>query len=329
MIIFTTYKISVFIIHIYSGLSFLFLILFMVWHVINVNHLALKIKCERKLLNSLTYIVDSVKKKIEKQNEPIKEIRIEPVSLQPRLMNSEVMKKIAGTGAKHIKLPAETYEKNKQTVFIIVDNKELILHIYKCMSLYFNIFYAANGIKALDKRKEIPKPDIIIYNCKMDIKDSYEFYDNLLKDEKFKDIPLFLLTPPMDQKEKINAFKKGIIDVIHKPVDMEELAEKVRSFLSNRRAFTELQRKRLERKISLLLRKTGDDEFLNFEKKCSLHRISPREKSVLREILLGLQTKEIAVKLFISIHTVKKHIRTIYKKCNVQNRVELVNCFKS
>lgn len=344
--ILTSHGIIVGIIHIISGFFFTFMIFVMVHMLIKTKQLTLKFKRERKLLKTIKYhvnkmfihtvnlpdIVDSVKGKIEIRGESYNETIVTFIFPKSEMnnfkTNKEVSIEITETGLPFVKLPEVTYEKEKQTVFIIDENAEMISHIYKCMSMYFNVFYAANGIKALDKLNRIPKPDIIISNLVMDKMDGYEFYHNLLQNEKFKDIPVFFLSSLMDQQEKIEALKKGIIDVIYKPLNMEELVEKVRSFLRNRKVYIESQRKRLEKKISLLLRGSGDDEFLNFEKKCILYRISPREKCVLREILLGLQTKEIAAKLFLSTHTVKKHIRTIYKKCNVQNRVELVNCFK-
>lgn len=47
-----------------------------------------------------------------------------------------------------------------------------------------------------------------------------------------------------------------------------------------------------------------------------------REMEVLHLLLLGLNNKEISKKLYVSIHTTKAHVATIYKKLNVSNRVQ-------
>lgn len=55
------------------------------------------------------------------------------------------------------------------------------------------------------------------------------------------------------------------------------------------------------------------------------YRLSPREKEVALLTCKGLPTKEIACKLFISYDTSHNHLRNIYRKCGVQNKIELVN----
>ena len=49
-----------------------------------------------------------------------------------------------------------------------------------------------------------------------------------------------------------------------------------------------------------------------------------RERDVLYLLLLGLNNKEISDKLFISNHTTKAHVASIYKKLGVSNRVQAV-----
>lgn len=53
--------------------------------------------------------------------------------------------------------------------------------------------------------------------------------------------------------------------------------------------------------------------------------LTGREKEVLSLVAKGMQYKEIANKLFISYETVKKHLKNIYEKLHVQNKVEALN----
>lgn len=55
--------------------------------------------------------------------------------------------------------------------------------------------------------------------------------------------------------------------------------------------------------------------------------LSPREFEVARLICRGLSNKEIASILGISPHTVSTHIRRIYSKFGLKNRVQLASFF--
>ena len=52
--------------------------------------------------------------------------------------------------------------------------------------------------------------------------------------------------------------------------------------------------------------------------------LTSREKEVLKYLVEGMMNKEIADNLFISLETVKSHIKHIFRKLNVTNRVEAV-----
>ena len=56
--------------------------------------------------------------------------------------------------------------------------------------------------------------------------------------------------------------------------------------------------------------------------------LSLREKEVLELVAQGLLYKEIALRLTISTETVKKHLKNIYQKLHVQNKVEALNKFR-
>ena len=49
-----------------------------------------------------------------------------------------------------------------------------------------------------------------------------------------------------------------------------------------------------------------------------------RENEILQYLLKGCSRREIACHLCISEHTVKAHIEKIYKKFNINNRIQLI-----
>lgn len=51
--------------------------------------------------------------------------------------------------------------------------------------------------------------------------------------------------------------------------------------------------------------------------------LSQRERDVLKLIALGLSNDEIAAKLFISPHTVKNHVSSIYRKLGIDDRTQV------
>jgi len=56
--------------------------------------------------------------------------------------------------------------------------------------------------------------------------------------------------------------------------------------------------------------------------------LSAREKEVLELLSQGLLYKEIAEQLHVSHETIKKHLKNIYQKLHVQNKVEALNKFR-
>lgn len=56
--------------------------------------------------------------------------------------------------------------------------------------------------------------------------------------------------------------------------------------------------------------------------------LSAREKEVLEQLSRGLLYKEIAENLGVSHETVKKHLKNIYQKLHVQNKIEAINKFR-
>ena len=60
------------------------------------------------------------------------------------------------------------------------------------------------------------------------------------------------------------------------------------------------------------------------EKLCHQFGLTSREGEMLDLAVHGLGNEEIAQKMNISIHTVKKHFHSIYEKMHVKNRVQML-----
>lgn len=62
----------------------------------------------------------------------------------------------------------------------------------------------------------------------------------------------------------------------------------------------------------------------NLEEVVNRHRVSEREAEIIRWIIQGYNNQEIGEQLFISPHTVKNHLYSIYRKLGVKSRFELI-----
>jgi PAS domain S-box-containing protein len=57
--------------------------------------------------------------------------------------------------------------------------------------------------------------------------------------------------------------------------------------------------------------------------------LSPREREILGELVGGIRVPAIASKLFISPHTVRNHLKSIYRKLEVPNQAALIERIRS
>lgn len=58
---------------------------------------------------------------------------------------------------------------------------------------------------------------------------------------------------------------------------------------------------------------------------CARHRVSPREQEVIELLLEGLGTAAMADRLAISEHTVRDHLKALYRKTRTRSRSELLS----
>ena len=119
---------------------------------------------------------------------------------------------------------------------------------------------------------------------------------NFLREKK-ADIPIIFMTDHGDVPMAVNALKKGAVDFIEKPFDLQALKQQVEEMLDDAR---EKRMQNERRNINVAL----------------LGRLTPREQQVLERIVAGRLNKQIANDLNISIKTVESHRASIMIKTN-------------
>ena len=60
----------------------------------------------------------------------------------------------------------------------------------------------------------------------------------------------------------------------------------------------------------------------------ALNLITPREQGVLNLLAKGMTYREMSVQLGVTAETVKKHLKNIYRKLEVSNKIAALNRFK-
>lgn len=114
-----------------------------------------------------------------------------------------------------------------------------------------------------------------------------------------------------DDHKIFSALKAGATGYILKRAPLPELIDAVRQVHRGESPMTGSIARKVVASFSMKPLENGE-------------RLTEREQQVLALLSEGLKAKEIAAKLFIGITTVRSHIRGIYEKLQVQNRVDML-----
>jgi two-component system alkaline phosphatase synthesis response regulator PhoP len=95
----------------------------------------------------------------------------------------------------------------------------------------FHVLVSYNGEDGLNQaRKE--NPDLILLDLMLPKLDGYKVCRLLKFDERYKHIPIFMLTAKTQEKDKILGKETGADEYLTKPFDLDELIDKIKAYLS-------------------------------------------------------------------------------------------------
>ena len=121
---------------------------------------------------------------------------------------------------------------SSKTILVVDDEIELVETI--CFPLKiegYRVLVSHNGEDALNQaRREMP--DLILLDVMLPKLDGYKVCRLLKSEEKYKHIPILMLTAKVQEKDKAMGREAGVDEYIGKPFDIDELVQKVKSYLA-------------------------------------------------------------------------------------------------
>ncbi len=223
------------------------------------------------------------------------------------------------------------HDPDKKTLLLVEDNPEMLHYLIASLSGEYNVYYSLDGAAALEKLTTMPEPDLIISDIAMPQMDGVEMARRLGEDELNAHIPIIFLSAARCDDSLLDA---GAVDFVAKPFSIGQLTAKIASLLrlqeKQQAYFTQLLLEQARRSPVGRLRETqllppSEQLPLKVDELFTNGQVSHRQKEVILLLAQGLANKNIAHQLGIEETTVAKHIQNIFRKFNVNSKLELVN----
>lgn len=214
-----------------------------------------------------------------------------------------------------------TLEKKSDSIKVmLVDDHEVVLEglirILEKQGGIKIVAVARSAEEALEKIVRFP-PDVAIVDIQLPGMNGIELIKRIKA--SYPEIEAITLTVFDDEQFAKQAIKAGAIGYVIKDAAKDELVKAVRAAAKGESLIsTSVARKLLEELSEPAGSKARKKEEEGFE------GLSQREVDVIKLMARGYNNRQIADLLFISEHTVKVHIRNIFRKIEVADRTNAV-----
>ncbi|MEQ9298080.1 MAG: tetratricopeptide repeat protein [Cyclobacteriaceae bacterium] len=138
----------------------------------------------------------------------------------------------AGTEDAYEVLPAPQYQVNKgPKILFVEDNTDMQEYVSDMLSKYYSVTLASNGKKALEilEKQEV---DLLISDVMMPEMDGYALVEAIKRQDKFRHIPIVMLTALNFEDRKLQALAIGVDDYLTKPFSPSELMARVENLIT-------------------------------------------------------------------------------------------------
>lgn len=174
---------------------------------------------------------------------------------------------------------------------------------------------ASNGRDGVARVLDL-RPDVVLMDIRMPVMDGIEAAGKLRASAP--DIPVVMLTAFDTDEFIVDALHAGAMGFLLKTIEPEGLVSAVRAAATGQQLLSPKALKNL-----LALKRPEPTPAAEVHEPRPLEELSERENEVAQLVAQGLDNQEIAGQLYVSVTTVKTHIKHILDKLGGTNRVHI------
>lgn len=217
--------------------------------------------------------------------------------------------------------PAEEGSTVSEIRVVLVDDEPLLRHglrmILEGAPGISVIGEAGNGKEGIELILG-EEPDVVLMDIRMPVMDGIEATAQLHSLAGARDIPVVMLTAFDTDEFILHALRAGAVGFLLKATAPEALVASVRAAAQGQQ---QLSPKVLENLVGLAATPPQPEQ--EMIQPSGLAELSERENEIAQLVAQGLSNAEIAEQLFISLTTVKTHMKHILAKIDGTNRVHI------
>ena len=216
-------------------------------------------------------------------------------------------------------------------IFIIEDETSIIKLVQHNLEKEgFIVSSSENGNEGLKQLKKF-EPNLLLLDWMLPDLSGIEICKHIRKDNKFKTLPIIMLTAKGEEEDKIKGLESGVDDYLTKPFSYKELLARIKAVLrrsnpeivSDSLEFEGLSLDRVEKRVfrDNLEIKLGPTEFRLLE----FFLMNPKRVYSRDQILENVWPNNINVES----RTIDVHIRRLRQSINIDNKKELIRTVRA
>jgi len=216
-------------------------------------------------------------------------------------------------------------------IFIIEDETSIIKLVQHNLEKEgFIVSSSENGNEGLKQLKKF-EPNLLLLDWMLPDLSGIEICKHIRKDNKFKTLPIIMLTAKGEDEDKIKGLESGVDDYLTKPFSYKELLARIKAVLrrsnpeivSDSIEFEDLSLDRVEKRVfrDNLEIKLGPTEFRLLE----FFLMNPKRVYSRDQILENVWPNNINVES----RTIDVHIRRLRQSINIDNKKEFIRTVRA